>query len=52
MCNIEIDGLVYGEGNKITKLKALEEYDIKVDIQEMIDKLEEMKLIYERGDIG
>lgn len=30
LCNIEIDGLVYGEGNKITKLKALEEYETKV----------------------
>lgn len=30
--------------------KRVNRYDIKVDIQEMIDKLEEMKLIYERGD--
>ncbi len=26
----EIDGLVYGEGNKITKLKALEEYETEI----------------------
>lgn len=28
--NIEIDGLLYGEGNKITKEKALEEYEKEV----------------------
>lgn len=30
LCDIEIDGLVYGEGNKITKLNALEEYETQV----------------------
>lgn len=30
LCNIEIDGVLYGEGNKITKVKALEEYENEV----------------------
>lgn len=30
LCNIQIDGLLYGEGNKITKEKALEEYENEV----------------------
>ncbi len=30
LCNIEIDGLVYGEGNKITKPNALKEYETQV----------------------
>ncbi len=30
LCDIEIDGVLYGEGNKITKEKALEEYENEV----------------------
>ena len=30
LCEIEIDGVVYGEGNKITKKEALEEYETEV----------------------